>query len=463
MFSLLRLFRGSRLTVWSLPLLFLSPIALSTFNLFNPVLVKDINPAGDAFPIFLTPAGDVVYFYADTGEAKQLFVANQQGVTQLTSLAGGTGHIDHVDHPAPIQMADCAIYFLVDANDDWGVDQVWRTDGTPAGTKPIMLNDIRGLSAAAEGFYALAGDGNGYWGVWYSDGSEAGAKLLQGGFDSMTTSIIVLGVFDGHFYFAMTKPMGRTFDLWRADTNSATLLVSTTLRGWVHGAVYQNTLYIADRSGEIWRLPAGSDTPVMWQDGSRFYGSVSRMYATDERLYLIGLDISGQYTQTLWRYDGASGNFEEIATYTEIRGVTGMGDSLYYTAEQYTEEGVRLGGSYFLRLPLTATTPISVSPVFTTPGDLIAEGLKTDGNLLYMQVSKPGASELWVSDGSASGTRRVTNTVQSYENWGSATCPCIAVAGGEAYFDRQDPDTGVELWTLEREEGKSLYLPHLAR
>ena len=84
MCSLLRLFRGSRLTVWSLPLLFLSPIALSTFNLFNPVLVKDINPAGDAFPIFLTPAGDVVYFYADTGEAKQRFVAIQQGVTQLT-------------------------------------------------------------------------------------------------------------------------------------------------------------------------------------------------------------------------------------------------------------------------------------------------------------------------------------------------------------------------------------------
>jgi hypothetical protein len=60
-------------TVWSASLLFLIPFVLSASGLFNPVLVKDINPNGDSFPDFMTPAGDSVYFYADTGQVEQFF------------------------------------------------------------------------------------------------------------------------------------------------------------------------------------------------------------------------------------------------------------------------------------------------------------------------------------------------------------------------------------------------------
>lgn len=450
-------------TLCSASVLFLLPFVLAASGLFNPVLVKDINPSGDSFPEFMTPIGDSVYFYADTGQTKQLFVANQQGATELTSLAGGTGCIDYLDYPHPIiaNSANSPVYFLVSTASSCAANGVWRTDGTPEGTRAVMSGrSIDGFFAVDSGFYALAFDGSSGMGVWYSDGSAAGTKLVQGGFAYNATAVYDVGVLENSFYFVVMRVEQRRYELWRADTTSAVMLAPVTFKTSVNSAVYQNALYFAGTNGEMWRVSAGG-TPVLWQDGSVFHGFISRMYVIGDRLYLVDWDTSGQYKQTLWRYDGAADKLDEIVTYSEIDDIAGMGDSVYFSVQQYADPP--LEGSLLLRLPLTATQPTPVSSNFTLAGDKSIGSIESGGDLLYLSVYPGQGADLWVSDGSEAGTQRVSSRINSFDNWRSFSCPCMVVAGGQLYFDRQEAEFGVEPWRLQRINlNERLYLPHLA-
>ena len=457
--------RAVRSTVWSASFLFLIPFLIAAWGLLNPVLVKDINPNGDSFPEFMTPIGDSVYFYADTGQAKQLFVANQQGATKLTSLADGINYIDHLDFPHPIiaGSADGPVYFLVCPTLGCAAYGIWRTDGTPEGTRPVLPNpDIDGFAAAGSGFYALAFDGSSGMGVWHSDGSGAGTKLVQGGFAYNAAAVYDVGVLENVFYFVVLRVEQNRYELWRADTTGAAMLGPVTFNTSVNAAVYQNALYFAGENGAVWRVSPGG-APVLWQDGSVFHGSIAYMYVIGDRLYLIDWDMSSEpYEGTLWRYDGAADKLDEIGTYSKIDDIAGMGDSAYFSVQQNADPP--LGGSLLLRLPLTATQPMPVSSNFTLGGHHSIIQIEAGGDLLYMTVFTSLGAELWVSDGSEEGTRRVGSQIDSFEQWGSSTCPCLAVAGGQLYFDRQDTVTGVEPWRLERINlNKRLHLPHLAQ
>lgn len=448
---------------------FLFPMLLVSLIVFNPVMVADINPEGDAFPDALTSVGDSVHFYATRGGVKQFFVANEQGTMQLTSLPIGSGCFLYDQEP--LIAVGSAVFFSINVQfmDPLGFycgrQQIWRTDGTPSGTTLVkdFRSDVRALHVDGNGFYAIS-----YAGVWYSDGSEAGTKLVQG--DMMSYQYVpALGVLDGKFYFlAQDEWNDSNYELWRADAIRAEVVTNTVaLDSYITAVVYQNNLYFSGNNGAVWRLSAGSDMPLLWRDGGTFNGYAARMYAHGDRLYIVDQDTSNG-TQTLWRYDGAADKLDNIGTYTEIQSIAGLGDSVYFAGAQ--ANGSQEIGVELLRLPISTTMPVSVSPDFGVNVGKDIQAITVVGNMLYMRVqapnrvdtSQPDLLELWASDGSAEGTQRVMNIADAVGNWNARTCPCLAAAGGQLYFDRKDASVGIELWRLRYiEVNEWLHLPQI--
>ena len=108
-----------------------------------------------------------------------------------------------------------------------------------------------------------------------------------------------------------------------------------------------------------------------------------------------------------------------------------MGDSVYFSG--YPIGDTTADGSEFLRLPLTSTTPVAISPLFTMTGTQDIGAIVTDGSLLYLLVnprmidSLP-PTELWVSDGTAASTRKVAEMAATFENTHYVGCPCLTLA-----------------------------------
>ncbi len=159
-----------RRRLWVAGLLCLLPFATAAAYAPVPLLVADLNPSGSSYPDYVTAVGDQVYFYASSGQTRQFFVSDGSTITQLTALPDGVGHPYPEETEPFIVAADAeaggAVYFSVDADDNLYVDQLWRTDGTPGGTR--LVKDFGGP------FYGIYTSGTDVYTVGL-DGGEAGA------------------------------------------------------------------------------------------------------------------------------------------------------------------------------------------------------------------------------------------------------------------------------------------------
>ncbi len=151
-------------------------------NLPLPRLVGDLSPAGDSWPRLFTEAGDRVYFVTDVqNDAEDVFQTtlwSTNGVgNTTTAMATFQGSVDSL-----IVLDDGSVCFLVTAFDfiylddsPWptpqgGQFEVWRSDGTPQGTRFVTeipsspnsiphggtLRQVNGeiLAFVEEGFFA---------------------------------------------------------------------------------------------------------------------------------------------------------------------------------------------------------------------------------------------------------------------------------------------------------------------
>jgi ELWxxDGT repeat protein len=163
------------------------------------VLVKDINPSGDGAPRFITDWNGTLFFNADDGShGRELWKSD--GTTAGTSMvkdirAGSSG-----SDPSWLTVFNNALYFMA-AGDD-GTRQLWKSDGTEAGTALLAVLNPTGngdsLYFAIGGdwygsgyydnahfqivgnyFYFHAIDGVHGLELWRSDGTAAGTSMIK--------------------------------------------------------------------------------------------------------------------------------------------------------------------------------------------------------------------------------------------------------------------------------------------
>jgi ELWxxDGT repeat protein len=344
----------------------------------------------------------------------------------------------------------------------------WCTDGTPEGTR--LLHDVRPGPADAFDYYDLqanlvfftaAGDfvlfsaNDGEHGVelWRTDGTDEGTRLVADIFPSepssypakpvVTNNIAVFPAADGIAMFPGIYQY--RFELWRTDgTPSGTALLADiwpgprSSRPSELAAAGNDIIFVAnDGTGsEPWLTNGTREGTCLLKDIVPTDASASPESLTDfdGTLAFAATDDSGR---VLWLSDGRSTATERLTStshpdgFTDARHLVRLGHHLAFAARE--SEVTRT-------LFLSDGAGAEPRPVRTFD-DVFR--IHPFGKLLLLSADDGSGTALWASDGTTTGTRRLTSPREGYPD-------AFATAGDRVLFLTRD---GTYRWALWRTDG----------
>ena len=190
--------------------------------------MKDINPHGDSSPYGFVVFNDLLFFSADDGQSgHELWKTDgtDAGTVRVKDILFG----EYGSTPQELTVLGNAMYFSAGSEDDYPNDrEIWRSDGTEAGTVRVKDIYVGGESSRPEDFtvfgdkvFFTADDGASGREPWISDGTELGTfrlKDITEGSDSSIASSAVAPL-GNHLYFFASKD--RFHGLWKSDGTPA--------------------------------------------------------------------------------------------------------------------------------------------------------------------------------------------------------------------------------------------------
>ncbi|WP_221392049.1 ELWxxDGT repeat protein [Dyadobacter sp. NIV53] len=356
-------------------------------------------PAG-SFPGSFTRVKDAVYFTADDGVTGQE-LWKSDGTTAGTSRATDITAANQFNSFNQQTTINNTLYFVTESR------ILWKTGGTTAGTVQVRAftassqAKIKDLTPVGNTLYFAVTTPRDQTELWKSDGTTAG-----------TVQVMTLGTrqyfnpaaFKGSLYFCVYTDLNDKLELWKSDgTAAGTVPIEDPALPETHEGPNSNLIV----SGEYMYFFAYNK--LMKTDGTaegtvvvkKFYDEV---YIDHSNLYLAAglmyFSFVRENTDTVnfWRSDGTADGTFELATFDEN--------------QEYS--------SHYIRH-------------FTEAG----------GKLFFVPYDSQVGDQLWVSDGTVAGTRRVKQTDQfpdTYEIGYSATLDDIF------YYTMHEESTGTELW-----------------
>jgi ELWxxDGT repeat protein/cysteine-rich repeat protein len=462
----------------------------------------------DRNPEFLTVLDGRVYFAASAEETgRELWHSDgtEAGTELVADIRDGVGS----SNPRHLAVAGETLYFAAD--DPWLGMELWRSDGTAAGTMPVKnialdyfgpygsepsdLVDLGGalLFAARDRSFGRE--------LWRSDGTIAGTTLVKdvgGGAGAFfapgewngypTASRNSLRDLDGMLLFRASVALDGGFPLpgqylWRSDgTASGTQPVTERVGFYVSGGlnVFPIDSFAAPFAGTLFMAgvgAAGNDIGLWKSDGTEM-GTVlirdrlfpQELTVLDGTLLFSALgEASGR---ELWRSDGTEagtalvkdiwpGGADSITAFIPFpcegcfpfsceeepcRGwLVTANRTLFFAADDGTS-GRELWRSDGTEEGTVKVADIHRGAVSSAPRFLTSVG----GRVFFTAEDGASGRELWVSDGSAGGTMRVTDLVPGAE---SADLAELTAFDGALFFTVDDALHGRELWRSDGTDG----------
>ena len=415
--------------------------------------------------------------------------------------------------------------FFAGRSDAEGVEP-WTSDGTPGGT--AVLRDlwpgasVRGLEEAGSSHprafraagglvYFTADDGETGREVWRTDGTAAGTFLLKDiapGPDSSAEIDPLFTQVGGTVLFFARSDMPYARRLWRTDgTPGGTVLVATSCGGDCPSIPYGNAsallggvLYFPASTPaspvELWRSD-GTDGGTVRLTGAMHPGALT---AVGGSLYFSGAETVTGYE--LWTSDGTAGGTRLVkdlrpGPQSSIVGqLTAVGDRLFFAAdtgtgdELWTSDGTVAGtrlvkeiGPGPLGAAIGAMTAVGGVAWFAAtdsshgrelwrsdgtsagtvlfdlrpgPFDSAPDGLVVHQGLLFFVALHPTAgTRLWRSDGSVAGTRTVGTAF-------ATSAPAWTASGPQGVYFAGFGPSGPELWRSDGTDPGTVLVRDLA-
>lgn len=358
---------------------------------------------------------------------------------------------------------------FVFAADSSGVgEELWISDGTPAGTRLVKdINPGAGSSAiilgAVIGNKLLFGANNFTNGneLWITDGTDTGTHLVKDinpGKPSSMSTFVGSAILNGVLYFT-AEDDANGIELWKSDgTANGTQIVKNIVAGSSSSyagkcAVFNNKVYfVATESTygeELWVTDGTDANTKIFKDvkPGKYYGSPNNLFVFNNRLYFTAASTS---LTSLWSTDGnTTDSIKRLGDGSSplfyARYFTPYNGKLYFVASSY-DEGVELwqtDGS-------SAGTKLAVD-VFPGAASGYPDNMIVFDNSIYFTAQKDSNNfQLFKTDGSQSGTVQIPNPLATEKNPFSNDLYKGLVATSNALFMRVAYDTfGVELWKLE--------------
>jgi ELWxxDGT repeat protein len=470
--------------------------------------VVDLDPGADPTTFLdgprAAPDGGFAYFVADLGDGPELW--------RTDGTAAGTlalsPELEAFDLQYGLLFTGGRVVFVA-STADHGYEP-WISDGTVAGTHPVDLcpgpcsSHPSGLAPSSRGVIFLAedqGDGD----VYRSDGTVAGTYAFADLCDHECQRFRLLGEGGGRLIL-VTEEFGDEA-LWASagTPGDAMLLrqgdVFDNAVGGPMGEIDDRLLFVAsdeEHGSRPWRTdgtPGGTepitDLPLP-RNGS---SGPSRPHRVGDALLFVARD--GDFLP-LWRTDGTIAGTEQVARLVlHPDGGTGeegyrdfalAGDRLFFGArpgvqrEQrvWSTDGTSAGTAELLRMPEGSLrlTPIGdevlvLGPELWRAGQApgsarrLAEiwctsrAARAGSRWVFGATQNPGGEsnrELWVTDGSAAGTRRLKDILPGLESSDPGEPLSFR---GRAWFAARDAEHGRELWSSDGTEAGTRMLRDL--
>lgn len=415
-----------------------------------------------------------LHLRAFTASGGAVYFEDLQGVGLLGSLwatdgtAGGTVRLGpgRFGEGSYCPLPDSAPYplgsaggrtFFGSSDATGGSGELWATSGPATGAARVADPPIRGLSTYARILGAVderalaigcRGNESRIWSLGAEGATEVIGSDELGSCGASATSLVATG--DGALFMAYANLGGVLIpELWTTDGS-----VAGTRRLPLPGAASQ-LAPVAYRGGALLTMTfVASGTTSFWtSDGTAggtreivelptAFGELGAPVVAGDLFYFTAYDEEGY---RLWRSDGSSsGTFPLMAEspgYIDPATLVALGDRLYFLAP--------IGGSYEVALWSTDGTVDGTRQELREAGLESVDGLQQVAGRLWFRAigaDDPSRRTLWVSDGTAAGTRRLPVEVPDDVFAATFTPPQVVAVGNVAYFRGGDDVHGLELW-----------------
>ena len=342
-------------------------------------------------------------------------------------------------------------YYYFVANTSTSGKELWRSDGTNDGTfmiKDIVTGEVgsnpKHLTVVNDTLYFTANDGGSGQELWKTDGSEKTTFMVkdirQGTGDSNPTQLINL---HGVLIFVANDGSHQE-ELWKSDgTSAGTALIKDIYSGVSSNPsnlTYnksKNIIYFIANDGthgrELWRCDGTSRGTTMVKDifSGTSNSNIAYLESIDGILYFRASDRDIKYkindgtnqpsnfktveNSELWRSNGVAKGTVMIK---DIKGITtnhttpastpsymiNVNGTLYFSA--YTDSGVELWRSNGTTIGTKRVEDINPGGKGSHPKNMISFG----GKLYFSATEGSLGSELWVSDGTSSNNEATDGT-----------------------------------------------------
>lgn len=389
-----------------------------------PTLLKDINPTGNSNASGFACFGGVTYFSATDGvNGTELWKTDgtEAGTVMVKDINTGTGG----SFPRDFMPMNGLVYFIV--NGVANVPVLWRTDGTESGTQ-LALNhtDVTGLLEWIA-FAAFPGSGLGgsdrifFRGLdedhgrelWSTDGTAAGTALFMDINPGPTNGSPDDPVaFEGKLYFkGFTDPTGQ--------------------EPWISDGTVAGTHILADIVPDIY-----SSSPT------NFFPAAGLVF------FRAGTGATGEEVFATDGTEAGTGLVKDIylGTGTSLPGYFAEHNGLFYF-RAYPDNGVNYIYQSDGTLAGTVALP-AASPFYES-----ATSLCSHGGWLYYNAYDGVSRQLWRTDGTAAGTTQILYPGSDVPNPLSSGAHVVSCNGDMLFSATYMAATGIELYSLSLPTG----------
>ncbi len=294
---------------------------------FGTTLVKDIASVGGSYIKYLTRSNNTLFFSADD-------FSHGAELWKTDGTSGGTVMVKNIEtsggsYPQFLIDVNGILYFA--AYTSAHGKELWKSDGTDAGT--MMVKDINPGSANSINYtnvnnfinvngtlYFSADDGVNGIELWKTDGTDAGTVMIKdirpgsaGGLD-LSNYKTFMNINNTLYFTANDGVIGT--ELWKTDGTPAGTVLVKDLRPGSMGSDpkelinFNNVLYFnANNSvSRLWKSDgtAGGTNMI----NSQAPGSPTSLTVMGSNLYFYGSDLN--HGGELWKYDGSNMSIEDM-------------------------------------------------------------------------------------------------------------------------------------------------------
>ncbi len=316
--------------------------------------------------------------------------------------------VDQVAWERGLWVTDSQVFALLRRDRSTSADELWVTDGTPAGTSLVFDAEdlgngyVRYLAHGREEIYWQVTEDDAL-SIWASDGSAVGTRMIA---EYDRQSAIAARVVGDRLWITADSALGRQIDIFAGDVLVAEL---------------NDTWSGTNGSGNV-QLHTFADQKVLQADEG--------IWLADAQLTELTpiVDTSASPTQSI------SGSF--VAA-----------DNIWYTIRDFTPDFGRPSYLWLSDGGLSDDRPLEqLAPELA--GRPVLEGIVYQNALVFAvegPVDSAVAAEVWISDGTATGTTRLLEMPAGFRRG------TLRVDGEQIYFasPASEPRTPDDWWVSD--------------